>query len=160
MRWGFEGPQVTISPSHTLPGSQQVAKGDNGETFSGVTHRDQDYEIVPAKDLKTVFLSTLLVDDWLFVIGNWPIQDVVITIHAWRTLQANMTDELAIARGTYCVIEVITRTCVPGLSRSCHTMSHHRPGFVTAEPLSVQPKLQLQIDFATSIVTCHSDPKP
>ena len=63
MRWGFEGPQVTISPSHTLPGSQQVARGDNGETFSGVAHRDQDYEIVPTKDLKTVFLSALLVDD-------------------------------------------------------------------------------------------------
>ena len=67
MRWGFEGllrvPRVTISPSHTLPGSQQVARGDNGETFSGVAHRDQDYEIVPVQDLKTVFLSALLVDD-------------------------------------------------------------------------------------------------
>ena len=67
MRWGFEGllrvPRVTISPSHTLSGSQQVAGRDNGETFSGVAHRDQDYEIVPTKDLKTVFLSALLVDD-------------------------------------------------------------------------------------------------
>ena len=132
--WGSPGHNLTLSHS---PRIQQVARGDNGETFSGVAHRDQDYEIVPTKDLKTVFLSALLVDDWLFVIGNWPIQDVVITIHAWRTLQADdrrISDSswhLLRHRGDYADVRTWAKSILP----------HNEPSYawvVTAEPLSVQ----------------------